>query len=96
MVMRLDVYLGERDIYGVGFSDNVIFRKQYYLRALLNNPFTMYIHADERFAQPGFRASPSDEMKKVPDGWEFKVKGTGFEATLRVEFDEIPLEGFPA
>ncbi|MCC2682274.1 MAG: PGAP1-like protein [Nitrosospira multiformis] len=95
MVMRLDVYLGERDIYGVGFSDNVIFRKHYYLRALLNNPFTMYIHADERFAQPDFQTSPSDEMRKVRGGWEFKVKGTGFEATLRVEFDQIPIEGLP-
>lgn len=95
MVMRLDFYLGERDIYGVGFSDNVIFRKQYYARALLGNPFILYIHTDERFAKEDFEASLSDEMRKVPGGWEFGVKGTGFEATLRVEFDKIPTEGFP-
>jgi PGAP1-like protein len=93
MVMRLDFYLGERDIYGVGFSDNVIFRKQYYVRALLDAPPAIYIHTDERFAQPGFQASSSDEMTKVHDGWEFKVGGTGFEAMLKVEFDEIPMEG---
>ena len=32
--MRLDFYVGERDLLGVGFSDNVIFRKQYYIRVL--------------------------------------------------------------
>jgi hypothetical protein len=36
MVLRLDFYVGERDTYGLGFSDNVIFRKQYYLRAVLD------------------------------------------------------------
>jgi len=94
--MRLDFYLGERDIYGVGFSDNVIFRKQYYVRGLLEAPNTIYIHADEQFAQPGFQTSSSDEMTKVHDGWEFEVRGTGFEATLKVEFDEIPREGLPS
>ena len=34
LVMRLDFYAGERDLFGVGFSDNVIFRKQYYIRAV--------------------------------------------------------------
>ena len=33
MVLRADVYVGERDTFGIGFSDNVIFRKQFYLRA---------------------------------------------------------------
>ena len=33
IVMRLDFYLGERDLFGIGFSDNVVFRKQYYARA---------------------------------------------------------------
>lgn len=32
MVFRLDVYVGERDSFGIGFSDNVIFRKQYYVQ----------------------------------------------------------------
>ena len=42
MVLRLDVYVGERDLFGIGFSDNVIFRQQYYVRALLSEPFTLY------------------------------------------------------
>ena len=38
MVLRLDVYVGERDLFGIGFSDNVIFRKQYYVRPFSGNP----------------------------------------------------------
>ena len=30
-------YLGERDLFGVGFSDNVVFRKQYYARAIFDD-----------------------------------------------------------
>lgn len=37
IVMRLDFYVGERDTFGIGFSDNVIFRKQYYARALFGS-----------------------------------------------------------
>ena len=32
--MRLEFYVGERDLFGIGFSDNVIFRKQYYIRVV--------------------------------------------------------------
>ena len=89
MVMRLDVYVGERDLYGVGFSDNVVFRKQYYLRGLLEPPFTMFIYDSEDFTNPSFQDSPSTEMQKVPDGWEFPVKGTGFRGRLRIEIDPV-------
>ena len=34
LVFRLDFYVGERDLFGIGFSDNVVFRKQYYLRTV--------------------------------------------------------------
>jgi hypothetical protein len=87
MVMRLDIYVGERDLFGVGFSDNVIFRKQYYMRALLEKPFTMYLYADERFAGP--------PMTKVTGDWEFDIGGTGFQGTLRIELDKVPEEGRP-
>mgnify|MGYP001439554981 CR=1 FL=1 len=60
MVFRLDFYLGERDLFGLGFSDNVIFRKQYYVRALLPLADTavsrlrLFLHTDEAFARPGY------------------------------------------
>ena len=51
MVLRIDVYVGERDTYGIGFSDNVIFRKQYYLRAVLGEQLTLFRHTGEQFMQ---------------------------------------------
>lgn len=58
MVLRLDFYVGERDLFGVGFSDNVIFRKQYYLRALLpteaGSELRMFLHTGEEFAAENY------------------------------------------
>jgi hypothetical protein len=34
----------------------------------------------------------------MPDhdgGWRFEVKGTGFEATLKIELDWVPVDGWP-
>jgi hypothetical protein len=96
MVLRLDFYVGERDTYGVGFSDNVIFRKQYYLRAVLDDPpLVLYRHEDERFMAKGYVPSPEDKLVQTASGWQFVVKGTGFKATLEVELDHVPLDGSP-
>jgi len=95
MVMRLDFYVGERDLLGIGFSDNVIFRKQYYIRALLPPNLKLYLHTGEEFAQKGFQPSPTNEMRQTPEGWEFHVKGTGFEGTFRIEIDDVPEDGKP-
>jgi hypothetical protein len=48
LVMRLDVYVGERDSFGLGFSDNVIFHKQYYVQAVMGDPLQLYVHTGER------------------------------------------------
>ncbi|HEY9831016.1 MAG TPA: hypothetical protein V6D26_10575, partial [Stenomitos sp.] len=95
MVMRLDFYLGERDLLGMGFSDNVIFRKQYYIRALLPPNLKLYLHTGEEFAQRRFQPAPENEMRATAQGWEFEVKGTGFEGTFRIEIDSVPEEGEP-
>jgi hypothetical protein len=87
--------VGERDQYGVGFSDNVIFRKQYYLRAVLEDPLLLYRHEDERFMARGYAPSDNDLMPRTASGWSFVVTGTGFEATLEVELDYVPLDGAP-
>ena len=120
LVFRLDCYVGERDLLGVGFSDNVVFRKQYYLLCTLDpaeddggdeadteapanmtppRPLSghlrvrLFLHADERFAAPGFRPGPDDECRPVGGGWEFDVAGTGFTATFKIEVDAIPEVG---
>jgi hypothetical protein len=90
MVMRVDFYVGERDLFGVGFSDNVIFRKQYYIRGLLLAPYTMFIHDGEQFAAPGYVDDPKTLMKKVAQGWEFDVTGTGFKGRFRIEIEQVP------
>jgi hypothetical protein len=97
MVLRLDVYVGERDTYGVGFSDNVIFRKQYYIRAVFNGALQLFRHEGEQFMQKLKDATyvpPADDvMKKNGQEWEFRVAGTGFEATLGIELDWVPEDG---
>lgn len=95
MVLRLDFYVGERDLLGIGFSDNVIFRQQYYIRALLEPVLKLYLHTSEEFAQQGFVPSQATQMRQTAEGWEFDVKGTGFEGTFCIEIDRIPEEGEP-
>ncbi len=99
MVLRLDFYVGERDIFGIGFSDNVIFRKQYYIRALLpdrnQSAPQLYLHADERFAMPDFQPNDREKMRVEDGGWLFEVAGTGFQGTFRIEIDGVPEVGEP-
>jgi hypothetical protein len=52
LVFRLDVYVGERDSWGVGFSDNRIFQKQYYLQAVLEPKLRLFLHTGEQFLGP--------------------------------------------
>lgn len=98
MVLRLDIYVGERDTYGVGFSDNVIFRKQYYLRAVLDEQLTLFRHTGEQFMQKEKEHGPyipelEDVMTQTESSWEFSVGGTGFTAKLGLELDYVPEDG---
>ncbi len=98
MVLRLDFYVGERDLLGIGFSDNVIFRKQYYIRALIEKrPLELYLHTTERFDLPEEKLRPGEKTKmtEVDGGWEFDVQGTGFEGRFRIEIDQVPEVGKP-
>lgn len=87
MVMRLDVYVGERDVLGIGFSDNVIFRKQYYLRVVSGNEadltaslenLEVWLYTGEDFAD----TQGAHQLAAVDGTWRFEVEGTGFKATL--------------
>lgn len=50
MVFRLDVYVGERDSRGIGFSDNVIFRKQYYVQVFPGETAAeLFLHTGEEY-----------------------------------------------
>jgi hypothetical protein len=96
IVMRLDVYLGERDLFGIGFSDNVVFRKQYYTRAVFDDVRDLaslrelVLHTGEDFSDnaPAETRQPMERL--AAGGWQFKIKGTGFLATFGIQFDRIP------
>jgi len=49
MVFRLDLYVGERDSRGIGFSDNVVFRKQYYVQVIPGSPMEILVHTGEKY-----------------------------------------------
>ena len=49
LVLRADFYVGERDTFGIGFSDNVVFRKQYYIQAFSGTPPRIFIHTGEHY-----------------------------------------------
>jgi hypothetical protein len=89
LVMRLDFYVGERDLFGVGFSDNVIFRKQYYVQAVLEPEFGLFCYAGEQFMKPGYKPAAKEKMREVDGGWEFDVGGTGFTGTCRIDFEML-------
>jgi hypothetical protein len=93
MVFRLDFYVDERDTFGIGFSDNVVFRKQYYLRTLIDaDPPQLYLMPNEKFMKD---AKPAGSTDHAPDGWQFHVEGTGFTGTFQVELDRVAEEGAP-
>jgi PGAP1-like protein len=98
MVFRLDFYVGERDLFGIGFSDNVVFRQQYYILTTLPEKGIpqVYCYPDERFAAKGFL--PSDSDKLLPDryGWSFNVENAGFWAKCRIELAQVPETGYPS
>ena len=90
IVIRLDFYLGERDLFGIGFSDNVVFRKQYYARAVFDDVSNLatlrelVLHTGEDFTDP--EQAKTMRQKKSPTDWEFDITGTGFDATFGLTF----------
>jgi hypothetical protein len=89
IVIRLDFYLGERDLFGIGFSDNVVFRKQYYARAVFDDVGNLatlrqlVLHTGEDFTD---LAQAKPMRKKSLTAWEFDITGTGFDTTFGLSF----------
>jgi hypothetical protein len=98
IVMRLDFYVGERDLFGIGFSDNVVFHKQYYARAVFDDIQklelrNMLLHTGENFEKEE-DTKEAKHMRQVDKArWEFDIRGTGFEATLGLTFKVVPEHG---
>ncbi len=94
LVMRLDFYVGERDLFGMGFSDNVIFRKQYYIRVVATgaadlsqslDQIEIYLYRDENFSE----TAHADKLTFADGRWSFAIEGTGFEAKLGIRLDQV-------
>ena len=92
--MRLDFYVGERDVFGVGFSDNVIFRKQYYLRVVGGagadlsrslDGLEVWRHTSEDFGD----ATQARRLDQVNGQWHLPVEGTGFEGLLGFTVERV-------
>ncbi|MBV1938926.1 hypothetical protein [Streptomyces sp. BV286] len=105
MAFRLDVYVGERNTSPLGFSDNVVFSKQYYVHAIPDPAGPeLYLHTDARLlAQDVTRdrlaAAAATEGAQVqratpdpgsPGTFTFAVGGTGFTATMAVTITSTP------
>jgi len=98
MVIRLEFYVGERDLLGLGFSDNIIFQKQYYVRAVVGKDdkgIELFLHTSEGFmGGEANSAVHSQPMVLKDNGWYFDVEGTGFEGKFCIELDEVPMKSF--
>ena len=95
MVLRLDFYVGERDSFGIGFSDNVICHRQLFVRAVLG----------DRSGWSCMRTSISTTpMTRRPSGrrWSGRraaggsqLEDPGFAATFGIEVFRVPETGDP-
>ena len=53
MVFRLEVYVSERDILGLGFSDNIVFHRQYLLQVIATDGGPeIFVHTSEQTLRP--------------------------------------------
>ncbi|WP_299844911.1 hypothetical protein [uncultured Jannaschia sp.] len=94
LVLRAEFYVGERDLLGIGFSDNVIFHRQYYVRAVRDEKLHLELHSNENFMRQE-SVFPESRMHEVEAGWQFEIDGRGFKATCQLELDYIPEDGLP-
>ena len=83
IVFRLDLYVGERDTYGIGFSDQEIMKQQFFLQAKKeDDKLRLFYHPTAAFGRG------EKDLGTDPAKWEFTVGGPNppFEGTFKVEF----------
>ena len=88
LVMRLETYVGERDLFGIGFSDNLIHHGHCYVQATLDDGLKLFKHAGEKFTDAG------EPLQQLPDRtWLLPITGDGFQAKFGIELSFVPEEG---
>ena len=87
IVFRLDLYVGERDLWGIGFSDNVVYRKQCYVRIEFGTTLRLFLHENEQF-QRARQPEEGTPLEKSGDAWILKLGEAGVflgEFTIEIE-----------
>jgi hypothetical protein len=97
LVFRLELYVAERDSFGVHFSDDVITHRQVFLRAappegrsIQDAVHDLYYSDDRRITtdpQVGVKAEPWTEGTRP--GWTFTLEDPNFIGTFAVEFEVV-------
>jgi pimeloyl-ACP methyl ester carboxylesterase len=88
LVMRVEAYAGERDAFGIGFSDNLVYHGHCYVQATLEGGLKLFKHIGEKFTDAG------QPLEQLPDQtWVLPIHGDGFEATFGIELSFVPETG---
>jgi hypothetical protein len=89
MVLRFDIYVGERDLHGFGFSDTLIFRGQYCVRAMLTGSLMLYQYIDVNTIKNDPDAGQGIQMNCINDEWQLVIDAEGFEGTLGIRLSSV-------
>jgi pimeloyl-ACP methyl ester carboxylesterase len=88
LVMRLETYVGERDLFGVGFSDNLIHHDHCYVQARTEPELSLAKHVGEDASGPGIPLEQTDEQT-----WLLPIESAGFKATFGIQLSFVPEVG---
>jgi len=88
LVMRLETYVGERDLFGIGFSDNIIHHGHCYIRATLEGELKLAKYIGEDPKGPGEPLTQTDDQT-----WLLPIEGDGFKATYGIQLSFVPEVG---
>ncbi len=87
LVMRIETYVGERDLFGIGFSDNLVYHGHCYVQARPKPKLRLAKHMGELFTDEGL------ELKQKGGEWLLPIEGEGFRATFGIQLEFISKEG---
>ena len=88
LVMRLETYVGERDLFGIGFSDNLIYHSHCFVQATLEPGLRLAKHISEEFPDAGQPLEQTAEQE-----WLLPIEGDGFKATFAIQLSFVPEVG---
>ncbi len=88
LVMRLETYVGERDLFGLGFSDNIIHHDHCYVQAKLLPKLRLAKHTGEDTSGSGVTLKQTDDQT-----WLLPIASRGFRATLGIQLSFVPEVG---